>query len=191
MAQVPEATTVLPAPETTTAPVPVTNLAPAPVLMTPIETSSATPTPARHTPVRPFPLNIDVDQGQTVQIDDSHDKGQHDLKSFREVLLKAISPREKREKPTKKKISFNNMAVTEEDVMEQILELEKDREDKEKKKQERKKIKEEKDLKKRRPEQNYSQDKDRPTKEEEGRKPKKMFYQQKKAPFGRLSVFFI
>ena len=115
MALVPEATAVLPAPETTTAPVPVTNLAPAPVLVTPIETSSAAPTPARPTPVRPFPINIDVDQGQTVQIDESHDEGQHDLKSFREVLLKAISTREKRAKPTKKKISFNNMAVTEED----------------------------------------------------------------------------
>lgn len=47
-----------------------------------------------------------------------------------------------------KKITFNNMAITEHDVMNQILQLEQEREDKERKKEERKKSKEERDLQK-------------------------------------------
>lgn len=49
----------------------------------------------------PFMTNI-------LTIDIGSDKGQHDLNSFRKILLKAASPRERAEKLQMKKITFNN-----------------------------------------------------------------------------------
>lgn len=66
-----------------------------------------------------------------------------DLSAFRKILYEVIKPRENRDKSKKKKLTFNNMALTEDDVMKQMEEEEKKTEMKEKKKEERSRKKEE------------------------------------------------
>lgn len=66
-----------------------------------------------------------------------------DLASFRKLLLQAIVPRKEREKVKRKKLTFNNMVLTQDEVMKQMEEEENKIKSKEKNKQERKRKREE------------------------------------------------
>lgn len=68
-------------------------------------------------------------------------RSKHDLSNFRDILLKTITPRQDRNPAKKKKLSFNNVALTEKDVIQQMKSYEKEVSEREKKKEERKLLK--------------------------------------------------
>lgn len=57
-------------------------------------------------------------------------KPKHDIDSFRKILLEALAPLQRQEHTKKKRLSFNNMALTEKEVMKQLEDLEKLEEEK-------------------------------------------------------------
>lgn len=57
-------------------------------------------------------------------------KHKHDIDSFRKILLEALTPLQRQENSTKKRLSFNNMALTEKEVMKQLEYFEKLEEEK-------------------------------------------------------------